>query len=72
MKTILQKTPQEHRISNSENPGSLSSLKILLLLSTILLFVVIVRARLLDVPLERDEGEYAYMGQLLIQGIPPY
>jgi len=23
-------------------------------------------------PLERDEGEYAYMGQLLLQGIPPY
>jgi hypothetical protein len=23
-------------------------------------------------PLERDEGEYAYAGQLLMQGIPPY
>jgi 4-amino-4-deoxy-L-arabinose transferase-like glycosyltransferase len=23
-------------------------------------------------PLERDEGEYAYAGQLLLQGIPPY
>jgi len=23
-------------------------------------------------PLERDEGEYAYSGQLLLQGIPPY
>jgi 4-amino-4-deoxy-L-arabinose transferase-like glycosyltransferase len=23
-------------------------------------------------PLERDEGEYAYTGQLLLQGIPPY
>jgi Dolichyl-phosphate-mannose-protein mannosyltransferase len=23
-------------------------------------------------PLERDEGEYAYMGQLMLQGIPPY
>jgi 4-amino-4-deoxy-L-arabinose transferase-like glycosyltransferase len=72
MKTILQKTPQEHRSSNYENPGALSPLKKLLLLSIILLFVVVVRARLLDVPLERDEGEYAYMGQLMIQGIPPY
>jgi 4-amino-4-deoxy-L-arabinose transferase-like glycosyltransferase len=26
----------------------------------------------LDVPLERDEGEYAYMGQLVLQGVPPY
>ena len=31
-----------------------------------------IRYRLTGVPLERDEGEYAYMGQLLLQGIPPY
>ena len=30
------------------------------------------RYGLLDVPLERDEGEYAYGGQLLLQGILPY
>jgi 4-amino-4-deoxy-L-arabinose transferase-like glycosyltransferase len=34
--------------------------------------VVWIRVRLLAMPLERDEGEYAYMGQLLLQGIPPY
>jgi len=38
----------------------------------IVLFVVAVRIRLLEFPLERDEGEYAYMGQLILQGIPPY
>ena len=38
----------------------------------ILLFVAFIRFRLLDMPLERDEGEYAYAGQLLLQGIPPY
>ena len=43
-----------------------------LFLAFIILFVVIVRVRLLDFPLERDEGEYAYMGQLLLQGVPPY
>src|SRR5512146_175486 len=43
-----------------------------ILLGIIILFVVFVRARLLEVPLERDEGEYAYMGQLLLQGVPPY
>lgn len=43
-----------------------------LFLISIILFVVFVRARLLDFPLERDEGEYAYMGQLILQGIPPY
>jgi hypothetical protein len=26
----------------------------------------------LDVPFERDEGEYAYAGQLMLQGVPPY
>jgi hypothetical protein len=31
-----------------------------------------VRVRLLQTPLERDEGEYAYAGQLMLQGIPPY
>ncbi len=30
------------------------------------------RFRLLDVPFERDEGEYAYAGQLMLQGVPPY
>lgn len=35
-------------------------------------FVGAVRIRLLDLPLERDEGEYAYAGQLILQGIPPY
>ena len=42
-----------------------------IILSLILLAVVFVRLRLLGVPLERDEGEYAYMGQLLLKGIPP-
>ncbi|HEY3862428.1 MAG TPA: glycosyltransferase family 39 protein [Verrucomicrobiae bacterium] len=37
-----------------------------------LLVVIVVRVRLLQVPLERDEGEYAYMGQLMLEGIPPY
>ena len=31
-----------------------------------------VRLRLLNFPLERDEGEYAYAGQLILEGIPPY
>ena len=54
------------------NADVYSSGKRWLLLGLIILFVVVVRVRLLDVPLERDEGEYAYMGQLLLQGIPPY
>jgi 4-amino-4-deoxy-L-arabinose transferase-like glycosyltransferase len=38
----------------------------------ILLFVAAIRIRLLEIPLERDEGEFAYMGQLMLQGIFPY
>jgi hypothetical protein len=38
----------------------------------VLVLVAAVRLRLLNFPLERDEGEYAYAGQLMLQGIPPY
>ena len=38
----------------------------------VLVVVAAVRVRLMAMPLERDEGEYAYMGQLMLQGIPPY
>jgi hypothetical protein len=37
-----------------------------------MLLVLFVRLRLAEVPLERDEGEYAYAGQLLLHGVPPY
>ena len=43
-----------------------------ILLAMVLAVVLYVRIRLLQAPLERDEGEYAYMGQLLLRGIPPY
>ncbi len=43
------------------------------LLAAIVFGVVIaIRIRLLGIPLERDEGEYAYAGQLILQGVPPY
>ena len=44
----------------------------LIVLALVLLFVAVIRLRLREMPLERDEGEYAYAGQLLLQGIPPY
>src|SRR5688572_10431843 len=42
---------------------------------TVLAVIVVlafIRLRVADVPLERDEGEYAYSGQLILQGIPPF
>src|ERR1700689_3551814 len=38
----------------------------------IMLVTGLIRWRLLDMPLERDEGEYAYAGQLILEGVPPY
>jgi hypothetical protein len=43
-----------------------------ILLFCIIAFVIFVRIRLFSTPLERDEGEYAYMGQLLLHGVGPY
>ncbi|UCC21914.1 MAG: glycosyltransferase family 39 protein [Planctomycetota bacterium] len=41
-------------------------------LVVVILLTAAVRIRLLDTPLERDEGEYAYAGQLILQGVAPY
>jgi hypothetical protein len=41
-------------------------------LGVIAALVLVIRLRSLDVPLERDEGEYAYAGQLILDGVPPY
>jgi 4-amino-4-deoxy-L-arabinose transferase-like glycosyltransferase len=38
----------------------------------VILLVAGIRFHLRTMPLERDEGEYAYAGQLILQGIPPY
>jgi Dolichyl-phosphate-mannose-protein mannosyltransferase len=43
-----------------------------LVVALVILATASLRLRLIDSPLERDEGEYAYAGQLMLQGIPPY
>jgi hypothetical protein len=42
------------------------------LLIALLVLTAILRLRLLAIPLERDEGEYALFGQLMLRGIPPW
>ena len=42
------------------------------LLLLLILFFALIRFRFRECALERDEGEYAYAGQLMLQGIPPY
>jgi hypothetical protein len=41
-------------------------------MALIILAVSLIRIRLAGIPLERDEGEYAYMGRLILDGIAPY
>jgi hypothetical protein len=48
----------------------LLTLRIVALAAIVL--VIFVRIRLRNVPLERDEGEYAYTGQLMLEGIQPF
>ena len=53
-------------------PKAPSKLLTYLPLAIVLSLVLYVRIRLLAVPLERDEGEFAYVGQLLLKGISPF
>ncbi len=55
-----------------EKKTFLNQVVIYSLLAIILLIAAMLRYRLLGLPLERDEGEYALMGQLILKGIPPY
>jgi len=41
-------------------------------LALVAVLFAVIRVRLRNVPLERDEGEYAYAGQLILHGMSPY
>ena len=56
-------------------PDDVPSLKAILpwlLVASVIICAALIRLRLLSTPLERDEGEYAYVGQLMLEGIAPY
>jgi hypothetical protein len=59
-------------VSPESMDGSISTGWASVFLILVLGFVAWVRVRLLAIPLERDEGEFAYIGQLILQGMPPY
>jgi 4-amino-4-deoxy-L-arabinose transferase-like glycosyltransferase len=57
------------------NPNAAQGSRIFLpwfIVAVIIIVTAGLRIRLLNVPFERDEGEYAYAGRLMLQGIPPY
>ncbi len=76
----LSKTKAKKRVKSAARPavpvasGAQAGSRILpwILVCLAVAFAVAVRIRLLQIPLERDEGEFAYGGQLMLQGIPPY
>jgi len=59
-------------VKTNATPGNLKFDMYLLLTCIIILIIAVLRAGLVNVPLERDEGEYAYMGKLILDGVPPY
>jgi len=75
-KKTNRKAPQlpSHRIKKAESRTSFfeSNYVIYTLLGFVVLFIIIARANMLSFPLERDEGEYAYMGKLILDGHVPY
>jgi hypothetical protein len=59
------KTVAGERISPKTDPFTIA-------LGVTIITVSILRLRLVGVPLERDEGEYAYIGKLILDGVAPY
>jgi hypothetical protein len=68
----LQSNHNEEIATTGLNERSISRWISFALLLVVLFLFVGIRWRLRDMPLERDEGEYAYSGQLILQGVPPY
>lgn len=60
-----------HEPDPDAGPGSVRVWH-LVTLSIVLALIALVRLRLLAVPFERDEGEYAYVGNLILNGGLPY
>ena len=58
--------------SSSVSLLSAETTRAIFFLLLILAVVTAIRVRLWNMPLERDEGEYAYAGQLLLQDVSPY
>jgi hypothetical protein len=50
----------------------ISNRTVWVVLAIVVATAAFLRCQYLHVPLERDEGEYAYGGQLLLQGMPPF
>ena len=64
-----QKAPPKKALSGNQTFNANVYLIACILITILISFI---RFGLIDVPLERDEGEYAYFGKLILEGIAPY
>ena len=71
MKRSPKKKAKRKRKAIAERPLELPRYLVSAIIAAVILFSAAIRVRLLDVPLERDEGEYAYAGQPILHGWPP-
>ena len=73
MTVFNQHNQNQDEIENAvSNPSLITHRWVCFLFMALIILALAVRVRLLSVPIERDEGEYAYAGQLILQGFPPY
>ena len=63
--------PETPRVHPQKQSRKTIDLYIIVMLIAIVV-VGLIRLRLAGIPLERDEGEYAYIGKLMLEGTAPY
>jgi len=64
-------------VANKRQPAAIkkSSRKIdfyFVAMGLVIVSISLLRLRLIEIPLERDEGEYGYIGKLILDGVAPY
>ncbi|PKP22344.1 MAG: hypothetical protein CVU05_04320 [Bacteroidetes bacterium HGW-Bacteroidetes-21] len=72
MKFSVDMKPAIKKKQAPQKPASNNKLLIWIILGVALLFTLVFRLRMLNLPLERDEGEYAYIASLILDGDSPF
>jgi hypothetical protein len=70
--SVPSRVSSKKRKSKQERAFALANWWPQVCLTLVILFFGLIRFHLADFPLERDEGEYAYAGQLIMHGLDPY
>jgi hypothetical protein len=59
-------------VPSASSPETSIRYGIIVVAALLILIALYCRVRLLPIPLERDEGGFAYIGQQLLNGVPPF